>query len=130
MYSSVLVCISNPRHVKEMTKLALSVSGKGAGLVFLRVVPVVNDWVVRQFDKDLSFMKRLKVSGRHVRYEKRIVEGSDISKAILEAARKGRADLIVMGAVPHKGIFGSIRNIATYVMNNSGAAVVLVKSRQ
>ncbi|MBI2574867.1 universal stress protein [Candidatus Woesearchaeota archaeon] len=130
MYSSVLVCVSNPRHVKEMTKLALSVSEKGAGLVFLRVVPVVNDWVVRQFDKDLGFMKQLKVSGRRVKYEKRIAEGGDVGKAILAAARKGKADLVVMGAVPHKGIFGSIRNISTYVMNNSSAAVVLVKSRQ
>ncbi len=130
MYSSVLVCVSNPKHVKEMTRLALSVSEKGARLVFLRVVPVVNDWVVRQFDRDLGFMKRLRAGGRHVRYERRLAEGRNVARAILEAARKGRADLVVMGAVPHKGLFGGIRNIATYIMNNSGAAVVLVKSRQ
>ncbi len=131
MYSCVLVCVGNPRHAEEMTRLALSVSEKGARLIFLRVAPVVNDWALREFDSDLAFMGSLKIAGRPVKFEKRVSESEDCARAILDAAKKDGCDLVVMGAVPHKGFFGKLANdIGSTVMSHANAAVVMVKKRQ
>ncbi len=131
MYSRVLVCLSNPRHGEEMARLALAVSERDSSLVFLRICNHVNDSEIRKLDDDLSFMKNLRKSGSPIKFEKKLVEGNDYSKVIIEAAAREKCDLIVMGSALHKGFLDKLSgDIGCEVMKNSRCAVVLVKSRQ
>ncbi len=131
MYSRILICLGNPRHAGEMTKLALSVAEKNPKLIFLRIAPFANNMSLIQMDRDLQFLDKVKVKGKPIKFEKRVSEGKNVGKAILRIANKEGVDLIVMGAIPHKGIFDRlIQDIPNYVMNNSDSAVVLVKGRK
>ncbi len=131
MYSRILICISNPKHGEEMARLALAVSGKDSSLVFLRICSRVNDSEVKKLDSDLSFIKSLKKASHPVKFEKRLVEGRDYARAILDAAGREKCDLIVMGSALHKSFIEKLtQDIGSVVMKKSKSAVVLVKSRE
>lgn len=124
-YSSILVCISNPRHGEEMARLALSVSARERKIVFLRVCGHIDDAVVREFDRDLAFM-----DGGPVRFEKRIVESDDPARTILDVAARENSDLIIIGSAAHKGVINRVAgSISFKLMKGSNAAVVVVRSR-
>ncbi len=130
MYRNVLVCLGNPRHAEEMTRLALAVAEKDVRLVFLRAVKRATQEALKQLEADLSFMRNFRVRGKAMKFEKRLVEGRDIARIIIDTGRKNSSDLIVIGATPHKGVLSRLSgDITKEVMEKSGAAVVTVKSR-
>ncbi|MBI3034577.1 universal stress protein [Candidatus Woesearchaeota archaeon] len=129
MYSRVLVCVSNPRHIAEMTRLALSLSGKDLKIIFLRIASIPHEFSMAGLENDLGFLKKVKLRGKPIEYEKRVVEGENIKEIILDVAREEKSELIVLGSNCHKNFIQKISDdISTYVMRNAKCAVVLVKS--
>lgn len=121
MYNKILVCVTGAKNTLEVCKVGFSLADRNAELIFLHVVPILNDETRKIAEKELEGVKRLSFDYRPVKMEMVIVEGEPKNK-IVELAQKNNADLIVLGASK-----SSTENIPKYVMEHAPGVVVLVK---
>lgn len=125
MYDKLLVCVTGAKNSAEVARVGLSVAGRNAQVIFLHVVPKLDDETRASADKELSHIKNILMERPPVRPEFVTLEGEPKSK-IMELSKKNQVAAIVVGET--KLAHGE--SVSDYLLHNAECAVISVKSRE
>jgi len=122
----MLLCVTSATP-KEVVEAAVGLCSKKTEVHVLHVVHLLTDFVQKEVSKEFAWIIDLfKKNG--LKCSLKVVESTDVKRAIISFAKKNSCDAIVTGVIPRKGLLGFFsESISDYVVKKAPCTVVLVR---
>jgi nucleotide-binding universal stress UspA family protein len=122
----MLLCVTSATP-KEVVEAAVRLCSKKTEVHVLHVVHLLTDFVQKEVSKEFAWIiELLKKNG--VKCSLKVVESTDVKRAIISFAMKNSCDVIVTGVIPKKGLLGFFsESVSDYVVKKAPCTVILVR---
>ena len=122
----MLLCVTSATP-KEVVEAAVRLCSKETEVHVLHVVHLLTDFAQKEVSKEFAWVIDLfKKTG--LKCSLKVVESTDVKRAIISFAKKNSCDVIVTGVIPRKGLLGFFsESISDYVVKNAPCTVILVR---
>jgi nucleotide-binding universal stress UspA family protein len=126
MYKKMLLCITEATP-KEVVQAAVKLCSSDTEVYVLHVVYILSDFLRKEVTENIWWVIDI-FKKADLKIQFKIVESTDVKKAIISFAEKNSCDVIVTGTIPKKELLGvSSESISDYLVKNAPCTVILVR---
>jgi len=126
MYKRMLLCVTEATP-QEIIQVAIKLCSKETEVCVLHIVHLLTDFTQKEVSKEFAWIIDL-FKKAELKCSLKVIESTDIKRAIISAAKKNSCDVIVIGTILRKGLFGFFsESISDYVVKNAPCTVVLIR---
>jgi len=126
MYKRMLLCVTEATP-QEIIQVATKLCSKETEVCVLHIVHLLTDFTQKEVSKEFAWIIDL-FKKAELKCSLKVIESTDIGRAIISAAKKNSCDVIVIGTIFRKGLFGFFsESISDYVVKNAPCTVVLIR---